>query len=142
MAAPGPTSAYYEQVLGELAADIEALDASAYARTSGDRWRVLRTGTTTDPRHLTAAILPAGTAEQRGAFLHLGLTVQWWAQLDGADALRDVARVLAASRAIHGLLRGWAGSQGERLVTVEAAAPERSVGFAQYGYDFTLITPF
>jgi hypothetical protein len=142
MAAPGPTSAYYLQLLEELASAIEALDAADYARVTGDRWRVLRTGTTTDPRHLTAAILPTGPARQEGAMLYLGLSVQWWAQLDGADAFRDVARVLGASRALHGLLRSWAGTQGERLTQVQAGEPERVSGFAQYAYTFTLVTPF
>lgn len=142
MATPGPTAAYYQQLLEELASEIEALDATDYARVTGDRWRVLRTGVGTDPRHLTAAILPGGTAEQRGAMLHLGLSVQWWAQLDGADALRDVSRVLAASRALHGLLRQWGGTQGERLVQVEAEPPERSTGFAAYTYTCTLVTTF
>jgi hypothetical protein len=142
MAAPGPTSAYYLQLLEELATAIEALDATDYARVTGDRWRVLRTGTTTDPRHLTAAILPGGAVNRVGAQLHLGLAVQWWAQLDGADAFRDLARVLSASRALHGLLLRWAGTQGERLTQVQAGEPERVSGFAQYVYTFTLVTPF
>jgi hypothetical protein len=141
VATVGPTSAYYQQLLGELATAVEALDATDYARSTGDRWRVLRTGVGTDPRHLTAAILPGGPVERRGTVLHLGIAVQWWAQLDGADALRDVARVLAASHALHTLLRTWGGTQGERIIDVAAQEPERGTGWAQYTYTGTLLVP-
>jgi hypothetical protein len=119
VAAPGPTAAYYEQVLGEIYDAIEASDASAYDRSSGQTWRCLRSPRAEEPRDLSVWVLPDGQASRTGQVLTEGLAVHLWRSLGRDASVVEVARLMAASAAMMNFLARWGGSQGERLVSVQ-----------------------
>lgn len=124
MASPGPTAAYYEQVLGELLDAVEALDTTAYQRSTGQTWRALRTARVEDPGDLVVWVLLDGQQVRDGHVIREGLSVHVWRAVGRDAALTDQARLGAASAALLGLLCTWGGSQGERLVEVRRDAVE------------------